>query len=183
MQANKVVFIPAKRSPLKGFLPGASDEDRYTMISLAIEEREEFAISDYELKRPAPSYTLDTVRHFRKLYGPDTTLHWLIGADAVGDLQHWYKIEELIDECLITTMYRAGCEKPDYSRYEQLWGLERVRRLNENIIETPLIDISSTEIRKRVAAGHDVGGMLDKKVAAYIDQKGLYREGRRKTIF
>jgi nicotinate-nucleotide adenylyltransferase len=81
--AEKIIFIPAKRSPLKGFLPRASDNHRLQMISLAIAEQKSFEVSDCELKKPAPSYTLETVREFQAEYGSDTLIHWLMGADRI----------------------------------------------------------------------------------------------------
>jgi nicotinate-nucleotide adenylyltransferase len=173
--ADKVIFIPAKISPLKGFLPFASDEDRLHMIALAIADRDVFAVSDCELRRPAPSYTLETVRQFQREYGPETSIHWLLGADSVGDLVHWYKIRELIDACNLTTMQRPGYT-PDFERFASLWGAERVAKLRRNIIQTPLLDVSSTEIRRRLAAGADVSAMLHPDVLQYIRAHNLYRE-------
>lgn len=173
--AEKVIFIPAKRSPLKGFLPKASDADRFTMITLAIAEQERFRVSDCELNKPAPSYTLETVRHFQQEYGLETSIHWLIGADGLDDLVYWHKIVELIDACHLTTMYRAGCEPPDFTRFESSWGRQRVEKLRRDTVQTPLIDISSTEIRKRLAAGQDVAEMLHPAVADYIRKNELYR--------
>jgi len=177
--AEKVIFIPAKCSPLKGFFPHASDEDRLTMIALAIAGDEAFAVSDCELKRPAPSYTLDTVRGFKRDLGPDTIVHWLLGADSVGDLVHWYKIRELIDDCSLTTMQRAGYPRPDFDRFTPMWGPERVEKLKQNVVETPLIDISSTEVRRRLAAGEDVSSMLHPAVIEHILHHGLYRRPSR----
>lgn len=174
--AKKVVFIPAKCSPLKGFSPRAGDEDRLAMIVLAIAGHDRFAVSDCELTRPAPSYTLDTVRQFKREYGPQTSIHWLLGADSIGDLVHWHGICELIDECNLTTMQRAGCEPPDFGRFEPIWGPERVAKLKRNVVETPLIDVSSTQVRRRVAAGEDVGGMLHPDVIEYVRRRALYRQ-------
>lgn len=175
-RAQRVIFIPAKCSPLKGFSPHASDGDRLAMIALAIAGHENFAASDCELKRPAPSYTLDTVRHFKQDYGPQTSIRWLLGADSVQDLVHWYKVCDLIDECDVTTMLRAGYAPPDFDRFEPLWGRERVAKLKRNAIETPLIDVSSTEVRRRLAAGGDVRGLLHPDVIDYIRRHGLYRQ-------
>ncbi len=175
IDAEKVIFVPAKISPLKGFFPFARDEDRLRMIELAIAGNHVFAVSDNELKRPAPSYTLDTVRHFKAEYGPETVIHWLLGADGVGDLVHWYKIQELIDECHLTTMRRPGYPPPDFRRFEPSWGPPRVAKLKQDVIETPLVNISSTEVRRRVAAGEDVSGMLHPDVIQYIRTHRLYR--------
>jgi len=172
--AEKIVFIPAKRSPLKDFFPKASGADRFAMIALAIAGNEKFELSDYELKRPEPSYTLQTVRHFQAEYGSNTLIHWLVGADSIDDLPYWHRIAELIDECNLSTMYRAGCPAPDFSKFETIWGRKRVEKLQRNVIRTSLIDISSTEIRKRLARGGDVSGMLHSDVAGYIRDHHLY---------
>lgn len=173
--AEKIIFIPAKRSPLKGFLPKANDKHRLKMITLAIGENETFEVSDCELKKPAPSYTLETVRQFQDECGDDTLLHWLVGADSIDDLTYWYQIVELIDTCILTTMYRAGCVPPDFSKYEPQWGPQRIEKLQQNIIQTPLVDISSTKIRDRLAAGRDITDMLNPSVAEYIRKHGLYQ--------
>ena len=177
--AEKIIFIPAKRSPLKGFLPKASDNHRLKMIALAIAEQKSFEVSDYELKKPAPSYTLDTIKQFQTEYGSDTLIHWLVGADSIDDLTYWHQIVELIDACNLTTMYRAGCKPPNFDKFEALWGPQRIEKLRQNIIQTPLIDISSTEIREGLAAGRDVTDMLHPAVADYIHKHGLYQS---KTI-
>ena len=174
INAEKIIFIPAKRSPLKGFLPKANDKHRLKMIALAIANKKNFESSDCELKKPAPSYTLHTVRQFKAEYGDDTLIHWLIGADSINDLSYWYQIVELIDTCIITTMYRAGCAPPDFTKFKSQWGAQRIEKLQQNIIPTPLIDVSSTEIRNRLAAGGDVTNMLCPSVAEYIHKHGLY---------
>jgi nicotinate-nucleotide adenylyltransferase len=173
--ADKIIFIPAKRSPLKGFRPTASDHDRFKMIALAIAGEENFEVSDYELKKPAPSYTLETVRKFQKDYGGDTSIHWLVGADGIDDLIYWHKIVELIDACNLTTMYRAGCEPPNYAKFEAVWGRRRIEKLQRNVVQTPLIDISSTEIRNKIAAGQNVANMLHTAVYGYIREHNLYQ--------
>ena len=173
--AEKIVFVPAKRSPLKGFSPCVSDEDRFAMIALAIAGNKNFELSDYELKRPEPSYTLQTVRQFQADYGSETSIYWLIGADSIDDLPHWYRIVELIDECNISAMYRAGCKPPNFAKFEAIWGRRQVEKLQRNVIRTSLIDISSTEIRDRLARGLDVTDMLHPAVADYIHKHGLYQ--------
>ena len=172
--AEKVVFVPAKRSPLKAFCPEAGDEDRLAMLRLAISGNGGFDISDYELKKAGPSYTLETVRHFRQQMGGETAIYWLMGADTVEDLPHWYGITELIDECNLAVMNRAGFKGPDFSRFQAAWGEQRVEKLRRNVVETPLIDVSSTEIRNRLSTGRDVSGMVSPKVLQYIRDKGLY---------
>jgi nicotinate-nucleotide adenylyltransferase len=172
--AVKVIFVPAKRSPLKAFFPEASDEDRLEMMKLAIAGNTGFELNDYELKKTAPSYTLETVRFFRNKLSDKSEIYWLAGADSVEDLANWYGAAELIDECNLSVMYRAGLKPPDFSKFESLWGRHRVEKLQQNVIKTPLIDISPTEIRKRLSAGRDVSGMVNPRVLQYIQEHGLY---------
>jgi nicotinate-nucleotide adenylyltransferase len=173
--AEKIVFIPAKRSPLKDFSPEAGDDDRLAMISLAIADSEMFQLNDYELRKTQPSYTLETIRQFQVDYGDKALLYWLVGADSLDELSHWYGIIELIDECNLCVMFRAGYKLPDFTRFKNIWGTARIEKLQRNVIRTPLIDISSTEIRNRLAAGRDVSGMLAPQVADYIRKHGLYQ--------
>jgi len=175
INAEKIFFIPARRSPLKGFSPKASDDDRLKMIALAIANNNYFELSDYELKKPEPSYTLETVRKFQADYGSDASIYWLIGADSIDDLPFWYRITDLLDECNLSAMYRAGAEPPDFTKCNSLWGPERIEKLQRNIIQTPLIDISSTEVRNRITLGQDVTDMLHPSVAEYIKKHGLYQ--------
>ena len=89
--AEKIILIPAKRSPLKVF-PEASDDDRLAMIALTIAGNKNFQTSDYELNRQEPSYTLETVREFQAEYGSATSIYWLTGADSINELPRWYGI-------------------------------------------------------------------------------------------
>lgn len=173
--AEKTIFIPTKRSPFKALSPLANDEDRLKMVSLAIVDYENFEVSDYELQKELPVYTIGTVRHFKCEFGKDSSIYWLIGADTIDELVRWYRVVELIDECNLCAMYRAGCEKPDFTRFGKVWGAERVEKLQTNIIETPLINISSSEIRSRIAAGSDISNMVCPAVGEYIKKHGLYK--------
>jgi nicotinate-nucleotide adenylyltransferase len=173
--ADEVVFVPAKRSPLKHLRPQVSDEHRLKMIAIAVGDDKRFRVSDHEINKPEPSFTLETVKWFKEQYGANVSLYWLLGADAVDDFGLWYKVTELIDACNMCTMFRAGCDEPDFGKYAGKWGKSRVEKLRANVIATPLVDVSSTEIRGRLAGGQEVAGMLAPGVAEYICEHGLYR--------
>ena len=175
IEAEEVVFIPAKCSPLKGFFPHAPDDDRLRMIELAIQGCKGFSASDCELRRAAPSYTIDTVKRFQQEYGEETSIYWLVGADSVNDLVLWHRIDELIDACHLAVMVRGGYEAPSFEKHLATLGPDRVEKLRRNAIRTPSIPISSTEIRKRLAAGKDVCNMLCPEVWRYICDRGLYK--------
>jgi nicotinate-nucleotide adenylyltransferase len=172
--ADKLFFIPAKRSPHKEDFPSASEADRVSMIRLAIGEQQRFAVSDFELKRPAPSYTIDTVFEFKKEYGDLTEIFWLIGADMIKELDKWHRVGELIDACNLCVMYRAGFKRPDFTEFREHLGQNRVEKLDKFVISTPLIDISSTEVRQNLAKRRDVSGFLAGSVLGYIAENKLY---------
>ncbi len=172
--AAEVVFIPAKRSPQKNVFPVAPGWSRVEMLSLALGGNAKFIVSSWELERPDPSYTVETVSMFAARYGPDVQLYWLVGADAVGDLARWHCVERVLDMCNLCVMYRAGYPEPDFGQLGRL-GAERVEKLGKHALATPLVDISSTEIRRKLAAGGDVSGLLSGAVLDYIEKNGLYQ--------
>ena len=173
--ADRIVFIPVKRSPHKRLFPMASDDARVEMIRIMIAGEKRFEISACELERSSPSYTVDTVRFFRSEYGEGAELYWLVGADAIKDLAGWYEVENLIDECNLCVMSRGGCEKPDFGALEGVLGAGRIEKLKKNVIEGPLVDISGSEIRRKIAAGENIGGLVSEAVEEYIIKNGLYR--------
>jgi nicotinate-nucleotide adenylyltransferase len=177
--ADNVIFIPAKKSPLKTAQPQATDEDRLQMIRLAIADIPKFEVHDYEIRKAAQSFTIDTVRFFKTALESKVQLYWLMGTDNISDLVHWHKITELIDECNLAVMFRAGCPMPDFSRFEKLWGADRIAKLQRNIIGTPLVNISSTEIRRKLSAGENVSSMVAPAVLKYIHTHNLYREQKK----
>lgn len=174
LQAEKLFFVPAGQSPHKK-QPHTAQVHRLEMIQCAIEPFEGMLVSDCELHRAGPSYTLDTVRHFRERFGADIDLYWLIGADQLADLAKWYHIDELLSECHICTMVRAGYAVPDMSRFKGVFGPEIVERLRRDTLYTPLIPINSTDIRNRIRQGSMPYDDLPECVAKYIEKHQLYR--------
>jgi len=172
--ADEVVFIPAKRSPQKNVFPVASGASRVEMLKLALAGNAKFKVSSCELERSDPSYTVETVSMFAARYGPGAQLYWLVGADAVVDLARWRHVERVLDMCNLCVMYRAGYPEPDFGQLDCL-GAERVEKLGKHALATPLLDISSTEIRRKLAAGGHVSGLLSGAVLDYIEKNGLYR--------
>ncbi len=173
LNAEQVIFIPARRSPHKSDPPEASEHDRLHMLRLALADWNDFQVSDCEYHRPAPSFTVDTVQEFRNRL-PSASLIWLVGADAVKDLPRWHRIDRLMALCTLAVMYRAGYPKPDFSPCKPYFTAEQIRRLQDHIVPVPLINISATEIRRRLAQGQDVSELLPASVLEYIRPRGLY---------
>ncbi|HOK67072.1 MAG TPA: nicotinate (nicotinamide) nucleotide adenylyltransferase [Anaerohalosphaeraceae bacterium] len=173
LNAERVIFIPARRPPHKSEPPAASEQDRMQMLRLALNGWKDFQVSDCEYHRPEPSFTVDTVEEFRRRL-PFASLVWLVGADAVKDLPRWHQIDRLMALCTLAVMYRAGYPKPDFTPCKPYFTAEQIRRLQEHIVPVPLLDISATEIRRRLACGQDVEGLLPASVLEYIRSRGLY---------
>jgi nicotinate-nucleotide adenylyltransferase len=172
--AKKVILIPARRSPHKNQKPVAADNDRVAMLKLAIEGDSTLQVSTVELNRAEPSYTIDTIYQLKQKFGPDCELYWLIGADMLKSLPLWYKIIELMNECSISVMNRGGYEKPDFDSLIGKLDKEYIEKLKKNMIETPFIEISSTEIRQKLADEEDVSKYLHPDVCDYIKKFRLY---------
>ena len=171
--AKELIFIPARRSPHKTGV-SVSGSHRLAMIQQAIKGIEGFSSSDCELSRPEPSYTLDTVRFFRDQLGPDVVLHWLIGADQLDDLAKWYHVDELMAECRISVMARAGYPLPDMSCYEGIFSSDCIEQLRSDVVHTPLIDLCSTDIRSQLASSSVPADALPPGVLDYIKENRLY---------
>lgn len=154
---DRVIFIPANVSPHKTGNRPATGADRLAMVELAIRGEEGFEASDIELKRPAPSYTVDTLRELQKAH-PQDELVLLIGADNVAKFGTWREPDEIRRLARIAVLDRDGGLAP------QEWPVIR-----------HLIDISSTGIRARVAAGSSIRYLTPGSVCDYISSHRLYR--------
>jgi len=172
---SKVILIPSAQPPHKPDDSLSAAQDRFKMTQLAVACEDLFEVSDCELLRQGPSYTLDTVRHFRQQLGPGVILYWLIGADTVRELASWYQISHLADECTIVTALRPGFDALDFSTLRKVLRDDQIARLKEYVIPTPLIAICATDIRRAIAEDKSIKGLIPLAVEDYILKKGLYR--------
>jgi len=173
LAADELIFIPAHRSPHKTDFP-TSGHHRFAMIEKAIEGFDGFSVSDCELSRPEPSYTLDTVHFFRDRFGSDAVLHWLTGADQLTDLGKWYRVGDLLKACRISVMVRAGYPLPNFDAFKGDFPSACIEQLKGDIVQTPRIDLSSTDIRRQLSSGNVPPDALEPAVLQYIEQHRLY---------
>ncbi len=166
---TELVLIPSATSPHKlGHADMASADDRLAMCRLAVAGNDRVRVDDVELRRSAPSYTIDTVRQLRHERGWDE-VNWLIGADQVPALPRWRDWATLLREVNLVVMARPG------------WSFDwqtlppALRALQNHVVEAPLLDISATDIRRRVREGQPIAHLVPAAVADYIDRRGLYR--------
>jgi len=157
LQLEKVIFVPAAISPLKD-APVAPAETRLSMLRAAIETETGFAIDDCELRRPPPSYAIDTVEEIRKRKG-DAEIYYLIGEDNIPELEKWHRFAELQKLVHFVVLARTGSRT--------VYSYEVIRRK---------IDISATDIRNRVASGRSIRYLVPPSVEEIIRRHNLYRE-------
>ncbi len=163
---DRLFFVPAAQAPLKPQEMQAGADDRRAMLQAAIEWDRRFEISDVELRRGGVSYTIDSARHFRAAF-PDDELFWIIGGDQLPQLHRWRGIEELA--ALIEFIF---LERPGHpAKPAPLVPGLRLRRCDGHLIE-----ISSSELRRRVRAGLSLHYFCPQKVIAHIEARQIYRQ-------
>ncbi len=174
LELDRLVFIPSAKPPHKQDERLAPAEARLAMVRLAVEGEPGFNVDDVEIRREGPSYTVLTVEAYHQRAGTSVELFWLIGGDTLPELATWYRIEDLVGMCRFVTAVRPGFESPDLTSLMERLPLPRVRQLESDILETPCIDISSTEIRRRIADGRSIRYLVPERVRDYVDEQGLY---------
>jgi nicotinate-nucleotide adenylyltransferase len=169
---EQVVFIPAARPPHKEIEQVLDSNDRYEMVRRAIKGNPAFAISDLEMKRTGKSYTIDTIRYFLQKY-PEKALFFIMGADSLLTMATWKEYRTLARLCQFVVVTRPGYVI-DQSE-PVLKQLPSVLWKNVHLLPIPALDISSSDIRERVAAGRPIKYLLPADVEQYIVETGLYR--------
>ncbi len=159
---DKVIFVPAGISPFKDE-PAVSGQKRLKMLRLAISRHPFFEASAIELLRSGPSYTIETVKHFEKKY-PGAKLFFLLGSDTFSEINRWHQAEDLIRKLIFLVALRSS------SRITTPAGF----RVKYKLISAPLIEISSTLIRKLLGSGKSIRYLVPDSVYRYIRREGLY---------
>ena len=163
---DRLIFIPAAISPHKlARAPGAPGEWRLRMLEAAVEGEERFAVDGRELPRAGPSYTIDTIHALRAEAPADATFFYLIGEDNVPLLHTWHRIDEL----------RALVRFVVCRRHAPVAGPTPTADAGGFPVLTRWVDISSTEIRNRVATGRRIRYLVPEAVDAIITAQQLYR--------
>ncbi|HQL36021.1 MAG TPA: nicotinate-nucleotide adenylyltransferase [Bacillota bacterium] len=171
---SKVIFIPAGSPPHKQSQKISDAEHRYSMTALATSSNSGFEVSRLEVDKAGITYTFNTMKELRSIYGEAPAIYFITGADAVLELLTWYKIGELLTLCKFIAVTRPGF---DIRKLEQKIA-EITSKYDGEIIclEVPLLEISSTDIRERIRNGKPVKYLLPEEVEAYIHRNGLYKE-------
>lgn len=163
LSLDRLVFIPAAVQPLKTHQDAAAPEHRLSMVRLLVDGDSRFDTDSMEIDRGGLSYTVDTLSAFAAAF-PSAELFWLVGADVVRSFARWREPERITELATVVVLQRTD-EAPDLA---SIPGTPRR-------LATRRIDISSTEVRKRVQEGKSIRGFVPDAVAEYIAAKRLYR--------
>lgn len=167
---DRVLFIPSYITPHKE-VHGATAQQRLEMTRLATADNPYFTVSDMEIRRRGPSYTLDTLRFLKKLYGPSHELYFISGTDTIQDLPNWNHPEDILRLC-----HFIGATRPDGT--EAIMPVIRhFGSLGHHILKlsVPTMELSSTELRRRIREGRSIRYMIPWAVADYIRKNGIYQ--------
>ena len=167
----QVLFVVAAQQPLKARGHVASAAQRLAMVELACADEPAFVPSDIELRRPPPSYTVDTLRELRAILPAQAELWFVLGGDALAELPRWHHAAEIIALARLAAVQRPGTTLDLASIDAALPGL----RERTAVIEGPRLEIASNILRVRHAAGLPLRYQLPDSVIEYVEAQGLYK--------
>jgi nicotinate-nucleotide adenylyltransferase len=168
---TEVIFIPAGHPYFKANTLISPAEDRVKMLKLALVDSPHFTISLLEVQRSGPSYAVDTLSQLRKQVKKNDELFFIMGWDSLLSLPRWQKPKRLLQLCKLVAAPRPGYPKPDLRLLEEeLPGIAG----RTVIMDKPVIDISSANIRERVQEGLPIEHLVPREVEKYIKEKRLY---------
>jgi nicotinate-nucleotide adenylyltransferase len=168
---DEVIFVPNGKPAHKKIYSVSAAEDRYAMTLLATGANPYFSCDRVEIERPGVSYTIETIRYFRERFPGLDALYFITGADAILEILTWHAYEELTQECRFIAVTRPGFVLDHLAEIADAQFLARV-----SFLPIPGLDISSTDLRRRVREGRGIRYMTPDTVQNYIARRGLYRQ-------
>ena len=163
---DEVVFVPTGHPWQKGDVAVSPAEDRYLMTVIATASNPRFTVSRVDVDRDGPTYTVDTLRDLRGVYGPDAELFFITGADALARILSWKDAEQMFK-----LAHFVGVTRPGHDLTDAGFPAGSV-----TLIEVPALAISSTDCRQRVHAGEPVWYLVPDGVVQYITKRHLYNK-------
>jgi nicotinate-nucleotide adenylyltransferase len=172
LELDTVEFVPTARPPHRELEQDPGPEARLEMSELAVGEDDRFTASRIELDREGPSYTADTLRQLHE-QRPDDEIFLLLGADQAERLPRWHEPHVVLELATVCAVERVG-----YSRNAIVIKLARLKGAEKlRFLEMPVIQVSSSSVRRRVRRGQPIRYLVPDAVADYIGAHGLYRSG------
>lgn len=170
---NRIIMIPTAVPPHKISNDLASEDDRLNMCKLACKGKENFSVSDIEIKRQGKSYTYETLTQLKEIY-PNDHLYTIMGADMFLTLDRWKNPEIIFEKSSIITIPRDDENKFELENFYN--NVLKSMGANAVILPNPVMSVSSTFIRKNLDKFDMISDMLDKSVYDYIIKNNLYRK-------
>jgi nicotinate-nucleotide adenylyltransferase len=170
----RVLFVPTGQPPHKPGKPISPAAHRARMTELAIADNPRFALSCVDVDRPGPSYTADLLALLHAEQGPGSELYFICGMDMLASFLTWHEPARVIAQCCLVAVARPGTPPVDLAALERALP-EAQGRIH--VLRVPGVDVSSTELRERVAVGRSLRYLVPPAVAAYVAEQRLYREG------
>jgi len=170
LRLRRVLFVPAHHPPHKPDSTYSSFEHRVRMTELGIAGNPSFELSLIEMRREGPSYTVDTLRDLQAELRAEAELYFIVGMDSLGNLMEWHKPAELLTLCRLVVAERAGYRVDLPALKKALPGLKS--RLE--LIDTPELSISSTDLQRRVRLGLPIRYQVPPAVVRYVHEHRLY---------
>ena len=166
---DRVTLIPARIPPHKPVEDEPGPEHRLELCRRAVADDARFAVSDLEVQRPGPSYTVDTLKELHS-QAPDSELFLIVGGDVAAGMATWHEPEQVLSLATVAVAKRRGTSKDSVdSALQSIRGGDRAM-----FFRMPRIGISSTMIRRRARAGVPIKYIVPDAVASYIEEHGLY---------
>ena len=162
LSLDKIIFVPANIPPHKLHSKIANAQNRYDMTKLAISYNDNFEVSDIEINRKGPSYSIDTIKELKKNIGGESEFYFIIGSDSIAELKYWKDINSLLKIAKFVVVNR-----PRYGFRGIPKGALRIQLRG--------IDISSSKIRNRIRERESIDSWVPEKVKEYIIKKRLYK--------
>lgn len=167
---DKVLFITSGNPPHKKNQTIISSYLRHKMVTEAIKNYDKFEPCDYEVKKETYSYTLETLKYIKKEYN-NPEIFFIIGADSLHDLPKWYKPRTILELCTLLVYKRRG-----YDMEKDLRDIKKEYYCIAEFIDAETVDISSTQIRKKVEKGEEIDEFVPESVNEFIKRNNLYKE-------
>ncbi len=167
-----VLFMPAGDPWFKANQNLTDVQHRLEMTRLATADNPHFAVSDMEVRRNGPTYTVDTLRELRGEMGGGVEFYVILGIDALNEFHRWRRPCEVLDVATVVGVVRAGVGEVDRAALESI----RDGASDEVVmVDGPLVDVSAAAVRQRMAEGLSVEVLIPRAVEDYAKQHGLYR--------
>lgn len=174
MNLDRVEFMPLGVPPHLKRLR-SSNEDRYNMTVCAVSPYSEFTVNRHELESNKTSYTFESLEYYREQF-PNDELFLIVSSETFNDIPNWKEPKRICELASLIIAQRCGYPLPDFDAFLAFATPERIGEFRKQIVETPLMELSSTYIRKRVAAGESVRFLTPDPVIDYIYEKRLYAD-------